>query len=187
MTPKLIIVSAPSGAGKSTLVSKALGEISEIVDIITYTTRKMRSGESEGHPYHFVSPQKFSELKDHGFFVESAIVHGNCYGTPRDQIETAWKNGRFPIMDVDVQGADTLHKVYPRSVMIFIVPPSIDELRRRVLQRDKGQTPDLEIRMRNAVDEIRRASDFDYQIVNEKFDESYAQFKKIIEEIVKSR
>lgn len=181
LKPRLIIVSAPSGAGKSTLCDRALKEFSEIlVDTITYTTRPMRQNESEGNPYHFVTEPKFIELREQGFFVEWAFVHEKLYGTPKHQLEDAWKQNKWIIMDVDVQGAATFKKLYPDGVSIFILPPSIDELRKRIIGRDKGKTPDLEVRLSNADKEMKESVKFDYQIVNDKFDDSYSEFKRIL-------
>jgi guanylate kinase len=179
----LIIVSAPSGAGKSTLVEKALQDFDFLVDSVSYTTRAIRAGESEGHPYHFVTKEKFVELKDKGFFVETAEVHGHYYGTPRHQIDDAHKVGKTMIMDVDVQGAESLKRLYPDALTVFILPPSIDELRRRLEKRDKGKTNNLEVRIQNAAHEMSKANQFQHQIVNDNIDRSYAQLKKIIEEI----
>lgn len=181
LNPRLIIVSAPSGAGKSTLCDRALKEFPDIlVDTITYTTRQMRQNESEGNPYHFVTEKKFIELREQDFFVEWAFVHGKLYGTPRHQLEDAWKQNKWIIMDVDVQGAATFKKLYPDGVSIFILPPSVDELRKRIIARDKGSTPDLEVRLTNADLEMKESLNFDYQIVNDKFDDSYSEFKRIL-------
>src|SRR5690606_17118307 len=110
MRTKLFIVSAPSGAGKSSLCEKAIKEFEKLDDIITYTTRSMRSNEEQGNPYHFVSKDEFQRLKDEGFFVEYATVHNNFYGTPKDVFERAWSKHRYLIMDIDVQGAETFRK-----------------------------------------------------------------------------
>ncbi|MCM2280641.1 MAG: guanylate kinase [Bdellovibrionaceae bacterium] len=184
----MIIIAAPSGAGKSSFVSRITQEMPRLRDTVTYTTRAMRAGESEGVPYHFVSREKFETLVREDFFVEWAVVHGNLYGTPFYQIRDAWDRNEVVIMDVDVQGADTFKRKFPDdAVSIFIVPPSIEELRRRVVKRDGKIPADLEVRMANAEKEIRRADDFDYQVVNDDFDKSYLQFKKIIEDLLKSR
>ncbi len=184
MKTQMIIVAAPSGAGKSSFVEKICEEDSRLVDIITYTTRGMRRGESQGKPYHFIPKGEFEELIKKDFFVEWAQVHTNMYGTPYDQIERSWAQGKCVIMDVDVQGAATFKAKFPESKNIFILPPSIDELRRRVVKRDGKEPEDLEIRMKNAEKEIVQASLFDYQVVNDQFDESYSRFKKIIEELL---
>lgn len=180
----MIIVAAPSGAGKSSFVERACHEEKRLEDTVTYTTRAMRKGESEGHPYHFVSREVFEEKIKENFFVEWAQVHTNLYGTPYYQLEDAWLKGHCVIMDVDVQGAETFKSKYPDAVSVFILPPSIDELRRRIAKRDGGVPADIEIRMENAQKEIQQASKFDFQIVNDNFEQSYAEFKKIIEELL---
>lgn len=181
---RMIIVVAPSGAGKSSFVDRIIVDFPILRDTVTYTTRKMRTGESEGIPYHFVSLEKFEELKKQNFFVEWAHVHANMYGTPFYQIDDAFKRKEVVIMDVDVQGADTFKAKYPDAKTIFILPPSIEELRRRVVKRDKKVPDDLEIRMKNAEKEIARAEEYDFRIVNDDFEASYAKFKKIIEDLL---
>jgi guanylate kinase len=184
MKCRMIIIAAPSGAGKSSFVEKITSEIPRLRDTVTYTTRAMRAGESEGIPYHFVSLEKFNELREKGFFVEYANVHENWYGTPMHQLENAWARNEVIIMDVDVQGADTFKRKFPDATTIFILPPSVDELRRRVIKRDGKVPDDLEIRMHNAELEIKRCEDFDVQLVNDDFGKSYQEFKKIIEELL---
>lgn len=184
MKTRLIIVAAPSGAGKSSFVEKISAEDPRLVDVITYTTREMRTGESQGHPYHFISHEEFSKKREEGFFVECAKVHTNFYGTSHESIETIWKAGKCGIMDVDIQGVLTFKSAYPDAKSIFILPPSIEELRRRILKRDAKVPADIEVRMANAEKEIQEASKFDFQIVNDQFEQSYAQFKKIIEELL---
>jgi guanylate kinase len=181
---KMIIVAAPSGAGKSSFLDKICKEDTRLFDTITCTTRKMRQGESQGRPYYFLERSDFEKKVEQGYFIEYAVVHNNLYGTPISQIEEAWQAGKTVIMDVDVQGADTFKAKFPESVTIFIIPPSIEELRRRVTKRD-GQIPqDLEVRMRNAELEMKRAKEFDFQIVNDDFEKSYLEFKKIVENLL---
>lgn len=187
MPVRLIIIAAPSGAGKSSFVERISGEIPVLCDTVTYTTRAMRVGESEGHPYHYVSKEKFFELRERGYFVEWAVVHENLYGTPMYQLEEAWSKAKVVIMDIDVQGADTFKRKFPDAVTIFILPPSIAELRRRVTKRDGRIPDDLEVRMANAERELARAYEFNYQVVNDDFDKSYQQFKKIIEDLLARR
>lgn len=184
---KMIIVAAPSGAGKSSFVERVTRELSVLVDTVTYTTRAMREGESEGKPYHFVSRARFQELIASGFFVEWAEVHTNLYGTPLYQLEDAWARNKVVIMDVDVQGAETFKRKYPDASTIFILPPSIEELRRRVEKRDKGRTQNLEVRMDNASREIAKAGGFDYQVVNDDFERSFGEFKKLVESLIAGR
>ncbi len=180
----MIIIAAPSGAGKSSFVERISKEVPRLCDTTTYTTREMRAGESEGHPYHFVTKEKFIRLRDENFFVEWAVVHENLYGTPMYQLEEAWKRDQVIIMDVDVQGAATFKRKFPDAVSIFIVPPSIEELRRRVTKRDGRIPPDIDVRMKNAENEIKRASEFDVKIVNDDFDKSYREFKKLVEDLL---
>lgn len=184
MPTRMIIVAAPSGAGKSSFVERICAEDSRLRDTVTYTTRSMRAGESQGKPYHFVSKDEFNALVEKKYFVEWALVHTNFYGTPLYQLEDAWKEGKCVIMDVDVQGAATFKSKYPDAKTVFILPPSIEELRRRVTKRDGASIADLEVRMQNAEKEIKVAPSFDFQIVNDEFEGSYLQFKKIVEKLL---
>lgn len=180
----MIILAAPSGAGKSSFVDRITREMPQLRDTVTYTTRTMRTGESQGNPYFFVSREEFLQKIEQDFFIEWAKVHTNLYGTPFYQIEEAWAVGKCVIMDVDVQGARTFKEKFPDAVTIFILPPSIEELRRRIERRD-GQVPvDLDVRMANASKEIALANEFDFQVVNDDFERSYAEFKKIVEKLV---
>lgn len=184
MTTRLIIVAAPSGAGKSSFVERISAEDPRLVDIITYTTREMRTGESQGQPYNFISTEEFQQKRETGFFVEWAKVHTNFYGTSYESVETVWQTGKCGIMDIDIQGVQTFKKAYPDAKTIFILPPSIEELRRRILKRDAKIPKDIEVRMENAAKEIQEASKFDFQIVNDQFEQSYGEFKKIIEKLL---
>lgn len=184
MNKPMILLIGPSAVGKSSLLDKALADFPQLRDTITYTTRGMRKGESQGHPYHFVSKEEFKQKISGNFFVEYAEVHGNLYGTPSDQIEETWRLGRVVIMDIDVQGAKTFKSKYPQSLAIFILPPSINALRQRIIKRENKVPDDIEIRMRNAQIEIGQVGEFDRQIVNDNFNHAYAQLKKLIEEFL---
>lgn len=179
---KLILVAAPSGAGKSSFVERICKEEPRLEDVITHTTRAMRKGETAGNPYHFISQEEFTRRVAENYFVEWAHVHVNMYGTSWDGLKNAWDRNKCAIMDIDVQGTATFRSKFPECKTIFIVPPSIDELRRRIEKRDGGKPADLEVRMQNAEREMALASTFDVQIVNDDFNASYAQFKKIIED-----
>lgn len=181
MKTKMIIVAAPSGAGKSSFVERLAAEDSRLHDIITYTTRSMRHNESQGKPYFFISKEEFEKKIREDFFVEWAQVHTNLYGTSHEQIQLAWARDKVVIMDIDIQGVATFKSKYPEAKTIFILPPSIEELKRRVIKRDGGAPPDLEVRMLNAEKEMQKAHEFDVQIINDDFERSYAEFKKTVE------
>lgn len=184
MKTRMIIVAAPSGAGKSSFVERITREDSRLVDVITFTTRDMRKGEVAGHPYHFISHEDFQNKIAGNFFVEWAKVHTNYYGTSYSSLEEVWNQGKTAIMDIDIQGVATFKSKFPDTKTVFIHPPSIAELRRRIEKRDGKVPADIEVRMANAEKEIQEASKFDYQIVNDVFEQSYAEFKKIVEKLL---
>ena len=181
MKTRMIIVAAPSGAGKSSFVEKLASEDPRFYDVVTYTTRPMRHHESEGKPYYFISLDDFQRKIKENFFVEWAKVHSNYYGTSISQIEQAWRNGKVVIMDIDIQGVETYKSKYPDAKTVFILPPSIEELRRRVIKRDGKPPTDLDLRMENAQKEMAKAHLFDVQIVNDDFQRSFTEFKKTVE------
>lgn len=181
MKTRMIIVAAPSGAGKSSFVEKLAAEDHRLHDVVTYTTRPMRHHESQGKPYFFISKEEFEKKITEDFFIEWANVHTNLYGTSYEQIHLAWAKDKVVIMDIDIQGVMTFKSKFPDAKTVFILPPSINELRRRVIKRDGSPPPDLEVRMFNAEKEMQKANEFDVQIVNDDFERSFAEFKKIVE------
>ncbi len=186
MKTRMILVAAPSGAGKSSFVDRAIQDIPELEDVITFTTRAMRHHEVQGHPYHFISQDDFQNKVNEGFFVEWAKVHTNFYGTSSESLEAAWKKSKVVIMDLDVQGVRTFREKLPEGLKtIFILPPSLEELKRRIIKRDKIEPVDLDVRMKNAALEMAEAVNFDYKVVNDDFEQSYNMFKKIIEELLR--
>lgn len=181
MKKPIVILVGPSGVGKSTLVSHVIEHMKGFVDLVTCTTRPMRENEIQGDPYHFVSKEKFEELKAQNYFVEWAEVHGNFYGTPRNQMEEAWKKGESVIMDIDVKGALHFQKEYPQSLILFILPPSVDALRQRILSRESQKPGDLELRLENAIKEMGFAEDFNGQIKNDNLESCFKALKIKIE------
>ncbi len=185
---KSILIIGPTAVGKSTLLTQALKDFpDELREIITYTTRSPRAGESEGDPYHFVTEEKFRELLAKNFFIEHAVVHGLLYGTPRDQVDLTHQANKTVIMDIDVQGAKKFREAYPEAVTVFILPPSIDVLRQRFRARGATDEADLERRIESAHRELAQAEDFDYRIVNNDFQSAYAELRKIIEDLLKNQ
>lgn len=180
---KMIIVVAPSGAGKSTFIDEILlCRDLPIRDLITYTTREMRVGESEGNPYFFIPEEDFLKRKDEDFFVEWAKVHSSYYGSSNEQIREHWQTGHAVIMDVDIQGAQTFKNKFPEALIVFIQPPSIETLRDRLLKRGDGKLPpDYEIRMESAKKEMAWAINADEVIINDDFKEAFAIFRKKVE------
>lgn len=186
MKTRMILVAAPSGAGKSSFVDRVIKDIPQLEDVITYTTRPMRHHEVEGHPYHFISSEDFQKKVNEGFFVEWAKVHTNFYGTSRESIELAWEEGKVVIMDLDVQGVKTFREKLPEGLKtIFILPPSLEELKRRIIKRDRVEPDDLDVRMKNAALEMAESVNFDHKVINDDFEQSYNMFKKIIEELLR--
>lgn len=185
MKPCFIILIGPSGVGKSSFLERALKDYPNLRDVTTYTTRPLRAGESEGNPYHFVTKEKFEDLKKQNFFVEWAQVHDKFYGTPKDQLDRAWANHLGVIIDLDIQGARSIKKLYPFAVTVFLKPPSLDALRQRLMKR--GQTTDLELRLANAQKELAVAGEFDEVLVNDDFEGTYRTFIKIVEKVLKNQ
>ncbi len=182
---RMILIAAPSGAGKNSFMDRALHDFPQLVDIITYTTREMRHGEEQGNPYHFVTRAEFEKRIQAGFFVEWSPVHDSLYGTSRQSLLEVWSQGKVAIMDIDVQGVEKFTKLYSDAISIFILPPSIEELKRRILGRDKKAPENMELRLKNASLEMEQAHKYDYQVVNDDFEKSYHQFKKILEELLR--
>ena len=181
---RLILIAAPSGAGKNSFMKRALADFPRLLDVVTYTTRPRREGETSGVDYHFIDKSDFRDRIEKGFFVEWAHVHDSLYGTSRQSLEEAWAQGRVAIMDIDIQGVEKFSEIYPDSVSIFILPPSIEELKNRILARDKKAPSNLDLRLSNAEKEIQQAHRYDYQVVNDDFEASYGRFKKILEKLL---
>lgn len=162
----LFVITAPSGCGKGTLRRALLKEQPEIKFCPSITTREPRPGEINGIDYIFVSKQEFLNKKERDELAEWAEVYGNYYGTPREDIERALGEGCSVVIEKDVQGARTLRQEYPEGIFIFILPPSLDELRRRIESRGTEKEAEMHIRLESARGEIADLGDFDYVIIN---------------------
>jgi guanylate kinase len=172
MSGNLFIVSAPSGAGKSSLTAKLLEEDKCMRMSVSYTTRAPRSGEVDGRDYHFVDKPRFMGMLERGEFLESAEVHGNHYGTAEAWIRTQRAAGHDIVLEIDWQGAQQVRRLVADTIGIFVLPPSIAELERRI--RGRGQDSEEVVRRRLAVaaDEISHAAEFEYVIINNDFEEA---------------
>ncbi|NWG87358.1 MAG: guanylate kinase [Hydrogenophilaceae bacterium] len=172
MQGNLFIISAPSGAGKSSLVKAMLEADPQLRLSISYTTRAPRPGEENGREYHFVSREAFQAMLERNEFLESAEVYGNWYGTSQVWIENEMQAGRDIILEIDWQGARQVRKLFAGAVSIFILPPSIEELRRRLTGRNQDSEEIIARRVAAAQEDISHALEFDYLVVNDRFDDA---------------
>jgi guanylate kinase len=172
MTGNLFILSAPSGAGKSTLTAKLLEADRNIHLSVSYTTRAPRTGEVDGRDYHFIDKAGFMGMLARGEFLESAEVHGNHYGTSEAWIRTQRAAGHDILLEIDWQGAQQVRRKFTDTVGIFILPPSIAELERRIRRRGQDSEEVVRRRLGVAADEMSHAAEFDYVIINNDFEEA---------------
>ena len=176
----VFIVSAPSGAGKTTLTRKVLSTYPDMSLSVSCTTRAPRAGEIPGKDYHFVSEAVFKRMLAAGDFAEWAEVHGKLYGTPRRLLERQLRRGRDVLLDIDVQGARQIKQHFLSAVSIFVLPPSLDELRRRLAARGTDARKTIEQRWRNARHEIQEIQGYDYFILNRDVKEAVRRLAAII-------
>jgi guanylate kinase len=177
----MLILSAPSGAGKSTLASRLKAEDSALAVSISATTRAPRGAEVDGTHYYFLDRATFEARRDAGEFLESAEVHGNFYGTPRAPVEAALTAGADVLFDIDVQGAAQIAAKAPDDVVrVFILPPSREELRRRLETRGTDAADVVARRLEGAAREIERWGEYDYVLVNDDLDEALASLRAIL-------
>lgn len=176
----IFIVSAPSGAGKTTMCKRIIRIVDNIRPSVSFTTRPPRPGEVPDEDYCFVGEAEFRAMIDRGDFVEWALVHGNFYGTSRRQLEELINAGHDVLLDIDTQGAGQIKKFFNNGVYIFILPPSMTELKRRLEGRMSNSVEDMNRRLERAVDEIKEYYIYDYVIVNDILDNSLKKLEAII-------
>jgi len=178
----LFVVSSPSGGGKGTIIRHVLQVVAvgNLSYSVSYTTRAPRQGEVDGREYFFVSLETFDEMVGAREFLESACVRGNFYGTSKKQVLEETAAGADIILEVDVQGAASVRELLMDSVSIFILPPSYEVLRQRLIARGTDSPEQLEVRLRNAPEELKHYSAFDYVIINDEIDRAAAQLASII-------
>ncbi len=164
----LLVLSAPSGCGKTTILKQVMAELPGLVFSVSHTTREPRAGEQDGQDYHFVDHQRFKSIRDQhpSGFLEWAEVHGNYYGTSRQDVEERRAEGKDVVLDIDIQGAEQIRKS-AAPVTVFIAPPSLEELERRLRGRGTESEESLEIRLANAAREMKAAASYQYLIVND--------------------
>jgi len=165
----LVIVSGPSGVGKDTVISSLclIPTQPERYFVVTCTTRPRRDYEVDGVHYHFMTDDEFARKRDVGGFLEANLVHGHWYGTPRDQVREALGAGRDAILKIDVQGAAVVKQKVPEALLVFLVPPSLEDLFSRLQARATETADELDIRQRNAALELARQEDYDHVVLNE--------------------
>ncbi len=176
----LFVVSSPSGGGKGTIIRHVLDVVENLSYSVSFTTRAPRQSEVDGREYFFVSRETFDEMVAAGEFLEWACVHGNFYGTARRQVAEEIASGVDIVLEVDVQGAASVRKLLMDSVSIFILPPSYEVLRERLITRGTDSPEQLAVRLRNAPEELRQYSTFDYVIFNDEVARAAAQLASII-------
>jgi guanylate kinase len=176
----LFVVAAPSGAGKSSLVSALLQVDSHLVVAVSHTTRAPRGQEQNGREYHFTNDANFRQLIADGAFLEWAEVHGHLYGTSRSAIESLITSGQDVVLEIDWQGALQIKKLFPNAILIFILPPSWEELLQRLHRRGEDQPAVIATRMEHARVEVSQARHFDFVIINALFETALFDLKAIV-------
>lgn len=176
----LVIISAPSGAGKSTIIRKVLAADANCRFAVSHTTRKMREGETNGIDYYFVDRPQFEKMADAGQFAEWAEVHSNLYGTSKAEIDRLASQGIDVVFEVDYQGGRSLMRLYPEAVSIFVLPPSMAEVRKRLTLRGTDDEATIKLRLHNARVEIATAGEYRFIVTNDELDNAVYDVMKII-------
>jgi guanylate kinase len=176
----LFVITAPSGAGKTSLTKALLASEPGLKLSTSFTTRAPRPGEQNGREYHFVTEPAFLAMRERGEFLEHALVHGHRYGTSRKVIAETLERGQDLVLEIDWQGAAQVRQLYPDCVGIFILPPSIEELERRLRGRGQDTEAVIQRRLANAQEEIAHAGEFEYRIINKDFDTAKAELAEIV-------
>ncbi len=176
----LFVVSSPSGGGKGTLIQRMLNQVTNLSYSVSFTTRTPRNGEVDGREYFFVATEEFEQMVAAGEFLEWAYVHGRMYGTSRNQVIREISEGRDIVLEVDVQGAASIRSLVPDSVSVFILPPSFEVLRQRLLDRGTDSPEELDLRLRNAPTELKDYAAFQYLIINDDADRAAEQLSAIV-------
>ncbi len=175
----IFVISAPSGTGKTTLCEKLLKLLPDLKLSISHTTRKPRNGERNGIDYYFIDKETFKKMIDTDEFVEWAEVYGNFYGTSKKAINSLISNGYDILLDIDTKGAKNIKKLYPDSVLIFILPPSLDELERRLINRNEDKNV-IKLRLSKAYQEVSQYKFYDYVVINDNIEQASSNLLCII-------
>ena len=176
----LYIVAAPSGGGKTSLVRHLVTTLDHIEISISHTTREIRPGETNGMDYYFIDEEQFIGMVNESAFIEHARVFNHLYGTSSAQISDRLQQGIDVVLDIDWQGAEQLRRIFPRAVSIFVIPPSLEELKRRLMNRRQDNDEVISDRMIKAQDELSHYPEFDYLIVNDNFEHAAVELRAIV-------
>jgi guanylate kinase len=180
MSGLVFVVTAPSGAGKSSLIRELLALDRGLTLSVSYTTRAPRPGEADGREYHFVDARAFAAMLERGEFLESAEVHGHRYGTSQREIDRARAAGLDLMLEIDWQGAEQVRRLHPEAIGIFILPPSLAELERRLRARGQDAEAVIRRRLQNAAEEMTHAVEFKYAIINNDFRDALRDLESIV-------
>jgi len=184
---KLIVIVAPSGTGKSTMIKRLKVDFPSLVESVSFTTRPMRPGEVNGKSYFFINKEEFLKMRDDQEFLEWAEVHGNFYGTSKKFVEKSLAEGTNLLFDLDVQGTDSMRAHFgDQSRIIFISPPSVEELEKRLRHRGTENTQVINLRLLNAQKELLRKNDFEFLIYNDDIEKAYKRLFEITQTILAS-
>lgn len=182
---KLIVIVAPSGTGKSTMIKRLKIDFPNLHESVSFTTRTMRSGEVHGESYFYISKEEFIKMRSGDEFLEWAEVHGNFYGTSKKFVEQSLIAGRHLLFDLDVQGTDSVKKYFgEKANAIFISPPSVEELEKRLRNRGTETTQIINVRLTNARSELKRKEDYDFLIYNDDIEDAYKNLSEITAKIL---
>ncbi len=183
-TGKIIVIVAPSGTGKSTLIQRLKAAFPMIDESVSDTTRPIRPGEEHGKNYFYISKAEFESKIKADRYLEWANVHGNYYGTSVDFVEQGLAEGKVLLFDLDVQGCDSVRLRFPEAKIVFIEPPSLEELEKRLRGRGTESEDIIRLRINNAKKELERKSDYDYLVLNDDIDKAYERLYKVFKEII---
>ncbi|PIU56545.1 MAG: guanylate kinase [Deltaproteobacteria bacterium CG07_land_8_20_14_0_80_38_7] len=178
---RLIIISAPSGTGKTTVIKHFLSTHNDTIHSVSCTTRPMRNGETNGKDYHFISKEEFKTGINNGMFAEWATVHNHLYGTPKQPLKNALQDGKEVLLDLDVIGGLKLKGLYKeKAISFFLIPPTMDELKTRLFHRGTDTKEVQQLRLKNALVEMKYKDKFDYQVINDVLENACKEIERIL-------